>query len=48
MVLHTYLIDGSNEALHCRIVLGRWEEVVERWSGDDTRHYTLNMVSGLC
>lgn len=34
------LVDGCCETLHCRIVLGRGEEVVERRCRDDTAHDT--------
>ena len=32
------LIDGSHEALHCRVALGGCKEIVESWGGDDARH----------
>ena len=44
MERHTDLVYSGDEALHRRVILGRWKEVVESWSSNDARHYTLNTM----
>ena len=41
MLPHTNFIDGSHEALPCRVALCLWEVIVEWVSRDDSRHNAL-------
>ena len=41
----TKLVNGGNQALHSRVVLGLREDIVEGRGGDNTTHNTFEMVS---